>query len=199
MLDVPGPHFALSEILIVLAAIICTAKFGKVGLWLGAAGSLLFGVIAAIGAFRFSVGMIDALADTHRAFSQIGGAIAMSLIAGQLLLLRSSAGSLTSKAIYCLVLIGGAAVLFLPSATMPLFLIWLAVAIGAAALLPAHRPQTRITRALLISIFLINIAAVRQSPTLGIGMSWHLFHILVAAWLLGLLWVIFGSRMGGHY
>ncbi|NQW08422.1 MAG: hypothetical protein HQ481_00875 [Alphaproteobacteria bacterium] len=49
MLDVPGPHFALSELLIVVAAIVCCVIFGRAGLLLAAVGALLFGVIAAIG------------------------------------------------------------------------------------------------------------------------------------------------------
>lgn len=194
MLDVPGPHFALSELLIVVAAIICAVKLGKAAMWLAAAGSLLFGVIAAIGAFRFGLGEMDALEEIHQLFSQTGGAIALSLITSQLLLLSVFTQHKTSLALY-VTLIGSAFVAFLvPAAPMPLFLAWLVVAILAAALMPAAMPRTRILRALLVGIFLINIVAVRQSPLLGVGLSWHMFHVLVAVWLSCVSWVILVPR-----
>jgi hypothetical protein len=37
------------------------------------------------------------------------------------------------------------------------------------------------------SIFLINLLLIRQSPLLPPSVSWHLFHILVAVWLLAML------------
>ncbi len=195
MFDVPGPHFALSELLIVLAGTVCAVKFGKAGMWLGAAGSLLFGVIAAIGAFRFGSGEMDALEAIHQAFSQIGGAIAMSLISGQLLMLCVPARPKARMAIYGAVIASALVIFLVPGAAMPLFLIWLVFAIAAAALLPAQTAQTRIIRALLIGIFVINIIAIRQSPLLGVGLSWHIFHILVAVWLVCVSWVIFGPRI----
>lgn len=190
MFDVPGPHFAASELFIVLTAMFCAFKFGKAGMWLAAAGSLLFGVIAAIGAFRFGSGKMETVAEIHQAFSQIGGAIAMSLIAAQLLRLGILTGQKARTAIYVAVIANALAAFIVPAATMPLFLIWLVVAIIAAAFLPAQMLQTRIIRALLAGIFLINIVVIRQSPLLGVGLSWHLFHILIAVWLLGLLWVM---------
>jgi hypothetical protein len=196
MFDVPGPHFALSELLIVLAGTVCAVRFGKAGMSLGAAGSLLFGVIAAIGAFRFGSGEMDALAAIHQAFSQIGGAIAMSLISGQLLMFCVPARPKARLAIYGAVIASALVIFLVPGAAMPLFLIWLVFAIAAAALLPARTAQTRIIRALLVGIFLINIIAIRQSPQLGVGLSWHIFHILVAVWLFCVSRVIFGPRIG---
>jgi hypothetical protein len=197
MLDVPGQHFALSELLIVVAAIICGVRFGKAGLSLAATGSLLFGLIAAIGAFRFSMGQIDALAGIHGAFSQIGGAIAMSLISAQLALLGVLARQGLEKWVYGSVLVGALSAIIVPAATLPLFLFWLAIAIGFAALLPASGPRQRTARALLVGIFLINILAVRQSPLLGAGLSWHLFHALVAVWLVCLLFLFSRAKNAG--
>ncbi|MEP0392655.1 MAG: hypothetical protein ABJ205_00880 [Erythrobacter sp.] len=197
MLDVPGPHFALSELLIVVAAITCGVRFGKAGLWLAATGSLLFGLIAAIGAFRFGMGQIDALAGIHGAFSQTGGAIAMSLIAAQLALHGVLDRRGLERWVYGTVLVGALAAIIVPVATLPLFLLWLAIAIGSAALIPVIGPFQRIGRALLVGIFLINILAVRQSPLLGAGLSWHLFHALVAVWLVCLQFAFSRAKNAG--
>lgn len=194
MFDVPGPHFAISELFIVVTAIFCAAKLGKAGMWLAVAGSLLFGVIAAIGTFRFGTGQIDALAQFHRIFSQIGGAIALSLITSQLLLLSVFARNKARLALYGALIASALAAFLVPAATMPLFLAWLLVAILTAVLLPAAMRRTRIFRALLVAIFLFNIVAVRQSPLLGVGLSWHLFHVLVAVWLACVSWVILGPE-----
>lgn len=195
MLDVPGPHFALSELFIVVTAILCAVRFGKAGLWLAAAGSLLFGVIAVIGAFRFGLSKIAALEEIHQVFSQTGGAIALSLISSQLLLLSVFARHKANLTLYGTLIASALAAFLVPAATMPLFLVWLVVAILAAALLPAAMPRTRIFRALLVGILLINMVAVRQSPLLGAGLSWHLFHVFVAVWLACVCWVISGPRM----
>ena len=183
MFDDPGAHFALSELLIVLAAVICAVKLGKARMWLATSGSLLFGVIAAIGAFRFGSGEIDTLAQFHQSFSQIGGVIALSLITSQLLLISIYARHQALLTLYGALTASAFVAFLVPAATMSLFLAWLAVAILAAALLPAAMPRSRLFRALLVGVFLINIIAVRQSSLLGVGLSWHVFHVLVAIWL----------------
>lgn len=188
--DTPGPHFALSELLIVIAALVCSVRYGKAGLWPAASGSLLFGVIAAIGALRFGAELLEQLASLHQGFSQIGGAIAMSLIAVQLLMLGLLSGSKYRLAASGPLIASGLVAILMPSLTMPMFLIWLMIAIVAAGLLPARGFRLRISRAVVTGIFLFNVIAIRQSPLLGVGLSWHLFHIFIAVWLLGLLWVM---------
>jgi hypothetical protein len=190
VLDVPGPHFALSELLIVIAALVCVVRYGKAGLWLAAIGSLLLGIIASIGALRFGAEMTEQLASVHQTFSQIGGAISMSLIAVQLLMLGLLSRSKFRLAAFGSMIASGLVAILMPSLTMPLFLIWLMIAIVAAGLLPASESRLRILRAVVTGIFLFNVIAIRQSPLLGVGLSWHLFHILIAVWLLGLLWVM---------
>ena len=188
--NTPGPHFALSELLIVIAALVCAVRYGKAGLWPAASGSLLFGVIAAIGAFRFGAEMLEQMASLHQGSSQIGGAVAMSLIAVQLLMLGLPSRKKFRLAAFGLVIASGLVAILMPSLTMPMFLIWLMIAIVAAGLLPARGSWLRMSRAVMTGIFLFNVVAIRQSPLLGVGLSWHLFHTLIAVWLLGLLWVM---------
>ena len=82
-LKMPAPHYALSEALIVLAAIWTGWKFVHTRAWFAALGLAIFGTAAAIGVYRFGSEQIDSLAASHRTFSQIGGATAMVLIAVQ--------------------------------------------------------------------------------------------------------------------
>ncbi|MFZ1742357.1 MAG: hypothetical protein WAT93_05860 [Pontixanthobacter sp.] len=197
MFDTAGPHFALSELLIVLAAVICGTSFGKSKLRLAAAGALLFGAIAAIGAIRFGTGRVDAMADLHKNFTQSGGAIAMSLVAAQLALLGIFRAKNVQYWVYGAVAVSALTAICMPSATALIFIAWLIIAMASAAFLAADGPIERICRVLLVGIFLINLVAVRQSPWLTAGISWHLFHTLVAVWLVGLLWVFQRVHRGG--
>ena len=183
-----GPHYAISEAFIVLAALWCAARLGSSGQWWGALGSAIFGMAAAIGVYRFGAGQIAELASLHKNFSQIGGSIAMALMSTQLLLEaprvhRAAAG----KWILVAAVLASAVTAFaVPALTTPLFISWLAIAIIAAAMIPAKSIARRVARAAIVAVFLINLLWIRQSPLLGPDLSWHLFHILVALWLVGM-------------
>lgn len=184
------PHYALSEALIVLVAGMVACRLAKEGLWSAAAGSLLLGTAAAIGTVRFGFGLIDDLAAAHRMASQAGGATALALVALQFanpsatmrpMQILASLALAASTLIACLVW---------PDSATALFIVWLGLAILGAFFRPASHKGLRWQRAGVIAIFLFNVLLVRNSPLLGPGLSWHLFHILIALWILGLWWVL---------
>lgn len=187
----PGPHYAISEAVIVLSAIWCTLRLSQSGHWFAGLGSAIFGLAAAIGVYRFGTGEIMELASFHKSLSQIGGSIAMALVSAQLLLTeplvnRTAVGR---WGVWTAVIVGVVTAFAIPSLTTPLFIVWLSVAIIAAVLIPASTITRRILLAVIVSIFLINLLLIRRSPQLGPDLSWHLFHILVAVWLLGIVYV----------
>jgi len=188
-----APHYALSEALIVIAACLVAWRLARQYLWLAAAGVLLLGTAAGIGTVRFGMGMVDGLADVHRLVSQAGGATAMALIALQcafpLDLGRSRVFGSLALGIATLT-----ASVMQPASATPLFIVWLVVAIGAAFFRPASQESLRWLRAGVIAIFLFNVLLVRRSLFLEAGVSWHLFHGLIALWLLGLWWVLVASQ-----
>ena len=190
------PHYALSEALIVLVALWVALRFARKRAWLGAAGVAIFGAAAAVGTYRFASGHIEALAQLHRIVSQAGGACAMALVALQLALGRTRIASrgmiFGSIALSIAMLVAS---LSLPKAATLLFVLWLIVAIGAAWRLPAEALGQRARRAALVSLLLFNFLLVRQSAVLGPALSWHLFHVLVAVWLLAVWLVLLPSSV----
>ncbi len=191
----PGPHYAISEAFIVLAAIWCAARLSRSAYWLAALGIAVFGFAAAIGVYRFGSNQIAELASFHKYFSQIGGSIAMAFVSAQLLLEEPLVNRVRFGKWVVLLAVFVSAVLALavPPFTTPLFISWLFAAIITAALIPASSVIRRVSLAAIVSIFLINLLLIRQSPHLDPDISWHLFHVLVAIWLLGMIYV-FGYR-----
>lgn len=186
----PAPHYAISEAAIVIVALWCIWRFVQSGYWMAAAGSALFGIAAAIGAYRFGTGQVELLALPHRTFSQLGGAIAISLITAQILTMFRFAQRGVIRTMIGAIIAGSAAIVVAsPQLATFLFLLWLAIAIAAALLMPTINGLMRLSNAAIVGVFGINLLLIRQSSILGPDLSWHLFHLLVAAWLLGLLYL----------
>lgn len=187
----PGPHYAISEALIVVAAIWTVFRLTRSGHPLAALGTGILGTAAAIGVYRFGFGNIENLAAFHRDFSQIGGAIAMSLIGSQLLIRHPFLRIGYAGRSLALLGIGGTTVLafIFPQLTTGLFAGWLVLAMLSAAMFPGHGVFLRILTTGTISLFLVNVLLVRRSTLLGADLSWHAFHILIAIWLIGMIWV----------
>lgn len=187
----PAPHYALSEALIVLVGVWSVLQMARRGMWFGALGISIFSVAAGIGVIRFGLGRIEELAPVHQAFSQVGGATAMALVAMQLVMVpvKSWTGWRLSVAIALAVatLVSG---MIAREATMPLFTAWLLIAIVASTIWSASGVVQRLLRASVVAIFLANVLFVRQSSILSADTSWHLFHILIAVWFVGIWWLL---------
>jgi hypothetical protein len=199
----PGPHYALSEAVLVAAALWAAIRLARGGHVLAAPGILLFAVAAAMGVWRFGSsafdsGAIDEWASVHRTLSLTGGAAGLVLIVGDLLRVRfalfqsqAALGGLVSVAV-----IIGAIVYADPGATIPLLLVpvLLVGGVGLAYMAPACTQRTRIVAVVVFSIFLFNILVIRQSPVLGSSLSWHLYHLLIAVWVVGVSWIFMRWR-----
>jgi len=183
----PAPHYALSEALIVLVGIWVVLQLTRRKMWIGALGIAIFSIAAGIGVIRFGLGQIEDLAPIHQAFSQVGGATAMALVASQLVMFpaKSWTGWRLIVAIVLAVatLVSG---MITRETTVPLFTAWLLIAIVASAARPAPNLVQRLLRASVVAIFLANVLLVRQSSILSADASWHLFHVLVAVWFVGI-------------
>lgn len=191
-----GAHYAISEALIVLVALWGAARLWRGGYSLAAVGILLFGTAAAIGTYRFGTDQVESFAAIHKSFSQSGGAIAMALISGQLLLSNAFVRQqpAAKRVILALIAASALAALLAPDLTTLLFLGWLIIAIVTACLIPAPTVARRLGFAAIVSIFLVNLLLVRQSAALGPSLSWHLFHTLVAIWIVGMVWIFGRNR-----
>lgn len=186
-----APHYAISEAFIVLAALWCGWKLFRRAHWMGASGTLLFGAAAAVGVYRFPSGQIEELANFHRLAGQLGGLVGMALIASELL--RSVRPSHKRKVwtviSLTLTLLSLAVALQKPAMAVPLFLCWSLAGIVAAICIPQRDVFKRILFGAGASVMLLNVIFIRQSSLMTPDVSWHIFHMLVALWLV-LIWGI---------
>jgi hypothetical protein len=189
-------HYAISDAVVLVAAIWCVWQFAQNNLSFAAIGAGLFGLAAAIGTWRFGTGAVDALATVHRNVSQLGGMIGLALIASQAAILSLPKRRLRDGSILASLLIGGSilAALVWPASGPTLFIGWSAVVATAAFCLSAGPIWRRLAWAFAASLLLLATLFVLSSPFLSPGVSWHLYHIIVALWLL-IIQVMLASSM----
>ena len=199
-IDMPA-HYAISEAFITLAALWCAWKLFGRGQWMGAIGSLLFGAAAAIGIYRFPSGQVEELAHIHRVAGQMGGLIGMALITSEILRLAVPSNMRKSVRLACVAAIGICLFVALgkPPLSVPLFLIWSVLAIGAAFSLRPNSISKRIIFAACTGAMLVNVIFIRQSDLMDAHLSWHLFHTLVALWLIAVCVLPLRHRIRNNY
>ena len=186
----PGPHYALSEALIVLVSLWIAYRFVRYRAFYGAAGVGVIGAIAAVGMVRYGLNLVDPLSGAHRFASQVGGALAMALIALQFVTMLAvwprAALPWLGAGLAAFTALG---VFVFAQLATPLSGLWLLVLLGAVVARPHQSLGQRMIAAMIVLGFLANALWVRQSPALGPSLSWHLFHIFTAFWLAGIYWV----------
>jgi hypothetical protein len=140
----------------------------------------LFGLAAAIGTVRVTSGLIEPLAVPHRFASQFGGLLGLLLLLWQIF--KTTLGPVRSVygAAICISAVGLA--IILPAAGAPIYFLAL---VGGIALFGLDRlgGKPNIGAALGFGVMLPNVLFLRQSKFLGPDLSWHLFHIVIALWL----------------
>jgi len=187
-------HYALSELLIVFAALYAIRKFRQSGISFSGPGVLWIAAAAAFGAWRAGVGDSPDLASTHKFFSQLGGLLGTFLIAVAFFQPAWQRATSTQKnqtflniAAFSGVIIAISLLvvtfLLVPGIAPLLTLVFAAlIALGAFSL-PSQNIGQRSLVTIGASIALFNFLFVRQSPALGPDISWHLFHGLIAVWI----------------
>lgn len=188
----PGPHYALSEAVLVVAALWAAMRLFRGGYMLASVGVLLFGLAAAMGVWRFGTNSIDEWASVHRMLSLTGGVLGLTLIVAEML--RHCFPGLRSQQALAGLAAGsiGLAVITLlqPSTATPLFLVFLNIGIALAYMLPATSLRDQLAGTAWFAIFLLNVLLIRRSPLLDAGVSWHLYHLLIALWIVGVAWIL---------
>ncbi len=174
-------HYAITELFIVLAALYGGRQLLAHELHFAALGFLIFGAAAFIGVIRFPSGQIEQLAGLHRLAGTLGGLIAMQALTHQML---------SDTKWECVhLIIAGLAIgicLFLPVFRVAFFLLWSLAFIWRIGF---HTPQIQLKSFIKTSIaalMLFNVIIIRQSPFIAPDVSWHIFHTLIAIWIMGL-------------
>ena len=204
------PHFALSELLIVVVGLWAARRLYGAGRGAAALGILLFSAAAAIGVIRFGFdrdgALISALADIHRLAGTLGGTAAMMALVYDLLHRRTQnpaqnqvqeqARNQTWRWPYLAICAAALALaLTLPKLTVPFFALW---SVGFIALVTVS--ADRLGRAPFVAmgiaaLMLVNVVVFRQAAWLSAFMSWHIFHVLVAVWVFGLAHLLGAPQM----
>ncbi|MEY2882624.1 MAG: hypothetical protein RL490_348 [Pseudomonadota bacterium] len=172
-------HYALTDGLVALVGLLGAIWLWRRGLALSAAGVALFGLAGAIGVVRITSGAIEALAGVHRFASQVGGLAGLWLITADI---ARSHGRRLASPLIIIAAITALAVL-VPASLPPLFILGLLA--GVALLWFGNGTQQRAPLAALgFALMLPNVLFVRPAPLLTPDLRWHVYHLLVALWLM---------------
>ena len=181
-------HYAITEILIVVATYFSVKKLFYYKNYYAAIGILLIGITAFIGAIRFGLVSTDFMVYLNRVLAVFAGIITMSLISIQIV-----NNSFSRKLAYLLLAISILTFLLLFVWTQPVFkLISLFIWSFAAILLTFQIPQKSISLKFLKSLTMAILLIAFLTLSKGIGLltdlflpsvSFHIYHILIALWV----------------
>jgi hypothetical protein len=182
-------HYAITEILIVVATYFSVKKLFYYKNYYAAIGILLIGITAFIGAIRFGLVSTDFMVYLNRVLAVFAGIITMSLISIQIV-----NNSFSRKLAYLLLAISILTFLLLFVWTQPVFkLISLFMWSFAAILLTFQIPQKSISLKFLKSLTMAILLIAFLTLSKGIGLftdlfppsvSFHVYHILIALWVI---------------
>ncbi|MDA9674838.1 hypothetical protein N9T64_00060 [Pelagibacteraceae bacterium] len=181
-------HYAITEILIVIATYFSVKKLFYYKNYYAAIGILLIGITALIGAIRFGVISTDFMVYLNRVLAVFAGIITMSLISIQIV------SNLFSRRLSNLLLaVSILTFLLLFVWTQPIFkLAALFIWSFAAILLTFQIPQKSISFKFLKSLTMAILLIAFLTLSKGIGLftdlfppsvSFHIYHILIALWV----------------
>jgi len=181
-------HYAITEILIVIATYFSVKKLFYYKNYYAAIGILLIGFTAFIGAIRFGVISNDFMVYLNRVLAVFAGIITMSLISIQIV-----NNSLSKKIAHLLLAISILTLLLLFVWTQPIFkLAALFIWSFAAILLTFQMPQKSISSKFLKSLTMTILLIAFLTLSKGIGLftdlfppsvSFHIYHILIGLWV----------------
>jgi hypothetical protein len=189
-------HFAASEFILTIACLGAMWILWNRSIRFAAIAMGILGLAAGLGTIRFAFGLGPDFAAVHRMVSQHGGLIAAGLIA---LSLVDGVVSPARRRRFLLVTGGAVAVSvsagLINSSLQPLILLAWAVIIMLLSLLqPFQKPGTRLLAFTFAAILPLNALFVRRSPALGVDLSWHLYHVLLAVWVVALAVILVSTR-----
>ena len=181
-------HYAITEILIVIATYFSVKKLFYYKNYYAAIGILLIGFTAFIGAIRFGVISNDFMVYLNRVLAVFAGIITMSLISIQIV-----NNSLSKKIAHLLLAISILTLLLLFVWTQPIFklaalFIWSFAAILLTFQIPQKSISSKFLKSLTMTILLIAFLTLSK----GIGLftdlfppsvSFHIYHILIGLWV----------------
>ena len=190
---IPPAHYALSEILIVIASLYTARQLSTNKNYFALVGILLLGLTAAIGAVRFGIINSELIVQINKILALYAGISALSLVSTQLIF--NSYLNNFGKYIFLIALVSILGALLFPKLLLlNLIYLWSIVSIILSIVLCEKIIAKKILNGILMSILIFGFLFLSKrglfAESLGADLSFHLYHIFIAAWILSMGYVL---------
>ena len=190
---IPPAHYALSEILIVIASLYTSRQLSTNKNYFALIGILLLGLTAAIGAVRFGIINSELIVQINKILALYAGISALSLVSTQLVF--NSYLKNFGKHIFLIALVSILGALLFPKLLLlNLIYLWSIVSIILSIFLCEKIITKKILNGILMSILIFGFLFLSKrglfAESLGADLSFHLYHIFIAAWILSMGYVL---------
>tara|TARA_B100000424_G_C22877252_1_gene467057 strand:- start:564 stop:1154 length:591 start_codon:yes stop_codon:yes gene_type:complete len=190
---IPPAHYALSEILIVIASLYTARQLSTNKNYFALIGILLLGLTAAIGAVRFGIINSELIIQINQILALYAGISALSLVSTQLIF--NSYLKNFGKYIFLIALVSILGALLFPKLLLlNLIYLWSIVSIILSIFLCEKIIAKKILNGILMSILIFGFLFLSKrglfAESLGADLSFHLYHIFIAAWILSMGYVL---------
>ena len=189
----PPAHYALSEILIVITSLYTAGQLFTNKNYFALIGILLLGLTAAIGAVRFGIINSELIIQINKILALYAGISALSLVSTQLIF--NSYLKNFGKYIFLIALVSILGALLFPKLLLlNLIYLWSIVSVILAIFLCEKTIAKKILNGILMSILIFGFLFLSKrglfAESLGADLSFHLYHIFIAAWILSMGYVL---------
>ena len=190
---IPPAHYALSEILIVIASLYTARQLSTNKNYFALIGILLLGLTAAIGAVRFGIINSELIVQINKILALYAGISALSLVSTQLIF--NSYLKNFGKYIFLIALVSiFGALLFPKLLLLNLIYLWSIISIILSIFLCEKIIAKKILNGILMSILIFGFLFLSKrglfAESLGADLSFHLYHIFIVAWILSMGYVL---------
>ena len=189
----PPAHYALSEILIVITSLYTAGQLSTNKNYFALIGILLLGLTAAIGAVRFGIINSELIIQINKILALYAGISALSLVSTQLIF--NSYLKNFGKYIFLIALVSILGALLFPKLLLlNLIYLWSIFSVILAIFLCEKTIAKKILNGILMSILIFGFLFLSKrglfAESLGADLSFHLYHIFIAAWILSMGYVL---------
>ena len=189
----PPAHYALSEILIVIVSLYTARQLSINKDYFALVGILLLGLTAGIGAIRFGIINSELIIQINKILALYAGISALSLVSTQLIF--NSYLKNLGRLIFLIALVSILGALLFPKLLLlNLIYLWSAVSVILAIFLCEKTISKKILNGILMSILIFGFLFLSKrglfAENLGADLSFHLYHIFIAAWVFSMGYVL---------
>jgi len=189
----PPVHYALTELLIVAACIFSVNKLSRNNYYFALFGVALIGIAAAIGVIRFGLLNTEFIIQLNKILALYAGVLCLSLITTQIVfnLNFKNLGWL----VFVLSILSIVSGLIWPKILLiKLIYFWSIFSIILVFFIPDKKTWKKIIKSILMSVLLISFLTVSKrgllTNSLGADLSFHLYHVLIAIWVVSINFII---------